>query len=99
LGVLICVVSLVVLEKLFEQRSGRILITDDMVEGLNNAFVMVSEEAYVKERADGSWRSPAPDLADLFERLSTYALVMRLGLNLGAMSSASIALFSRFSSR
>ncbi len=43
LGVLICVVSLVVLEKLFEQLSGRILMTDDVVKRLNNAFVMVSE--------------------------------------------------------
>jgi hypothetical protein len=43
LGVLICVGGLVVLEKLFDQRSGRILMTDDVVEGLNNAFIMVSE--------------------------------------------------------
>jgi hypothetical protein len=54
LGVLICVVSLVVLEKLFEQRSGRILMTDDVVEGLNNAFVMVSEVMRVGVR----WRHP-----------------------------------------
>jgi hypothetical protein len=40
----------VVLEKLFEQRSGRILMTDDVVEGLNNAFVMVSEEMRVGVR-------------------------------------------------
>ncbi len=51
LGVLICVVRLVVLEKLFEQRSGRILMTDDVVvEGLNNAFVMVSESMRVGVR-------------------------------------------------
>ena len=41
MGVLICVDSLVVLEKLFEQRNGRILMTDDVVEGLNDAFVMI----------------------------------------------------------
>jgi hypothetical protein len=33
--------ELVVLKKLFEQRSGRILMTDDVVEGLNDAFVMI----------------------------------------------------------
>jgi hypothetical protein len=52
LDVLICVVILVVLEKLFEQRSGRILMTDDVVEGLNNGFVMVSETMRVGVR----WR-------------------------------------------
>jgi hypothetical protein len=40
----------VVLEKLFEQRSGRILMTDDVVEGLNNEFVMVSETMRVGVR-------------------------------------------------
>jgi hypothetical protein len=43
LGVLICVGGLMIFEKLFEQCSGLILMTDDVVEGLNNAFVMVSE--------------------------------------------------------
>ena len=43
MGVLICVDNLVVLEKLFDQRSGRILMTDDVVKRLNNAFVVVSE--------------------------------------------------------
>jgi hypothetical protein len=46
-GVLICAVSLVVLEKLFEQRSGRILMTDDVVKRLNNAFVVFSEPVRV----------------------------------------------------
>jgi hypothetical protein len=52
----------VVLEKLFEQRSGRILMTDDVVEGLNNAFVMVSETMTVGVR----WRHPeAPTFVHL----------------------------------
>jgi hypothetical protein len=38
----------VVLEKLFDHRNGHILMTDDVVEGLNNAFVMVSEAMSVK---------------------------------------------------
>jgi hypothetical protein len=54
LGVLIWVVDLVVLEKLFDRSNGRILMTDDVVEGLNNAFVMVSEEMRVGVR----WRHP-----------------------------------------
>ena len=41
--VFICVDSFVVLEKLFEQRSYDILMLDDVVKGLNNAFVVVSE--------------------------------------------------------
>ncbi len=41
MGVLICVDSLMVFEKLFEERSGRILMTDDVVEGLKDAFVMI----------------------------------------------------------
>jgi hypothetical protein len=52
LDVLICVVSLVVLEKLFDQSNDHILMTDDVVEGLNNAFVMVSEAMRVGFR----WR-------------------------------------------
>ncbi len=50
LGVLICVDSLVVLEKLFDQCNDHILIIDDVVERLNNAFVMVSETMRVGVR-------------------------------------------------
>jgi hypothetical protein len=42
--------SLVVLDKLFDQRSGRILMMDDVVERLNNVFVMVSETMRVGVR-------------------------------------------------
>ena len=41
--VLIWVVSLVVFEQLFEQRRCGILMTDDVVKRLDNAFVVVSE--------------------------------------------------------
>jgi hypothetical protein len=39
-----------VLEKLFEQRSGRILMMDDVVEGLNDAFVMIRKPMRVRIR-------------------------------------------------
>ena len=42
--------NLVVLEKLFDQRIGSILMMDDVVERLNNVFVMVSETMRVGVR-------------------------------------------------
>ena len=42
--------ALVVLEKLFEQRSGRILMTDDVVKGLNNTFVVIGDPVGVGVR-------------------------------------------------